>query len=247
MKKIFAVVSVALVMVVTGCTATSAPQNDQKSAETPSFTQYRNIIGFDALKGYAVIPKRADVLIVDARPARKFNKGHVPVAINISQSQFDSNVDKLPTDKATQLIFYCGGLKCPLSHKSANQAEALGYTNVSVYAAGYPDWVAHGEYPGVSATYVKGALAKGNVVVVDARPPRKFKKGNVPGSINIPATRFDAMVEQLPDSKDTELVFYCGGYKCPLSAKAANKAKKLGYTNIKLFQAGYPGWKAAFK
>ena len=50
----------------------------------------------------------------------------------------------------------------------------------------------------------------------------------------------------LPEDKGTELVYYCGGYKCPLSSKSAAKAISNGYTNVKLFQAGYPAWKEAY-
>lgn len=248
MKKIFAVTLAGLIMAFVSCAVPvfADAQVGSRVKSVAGFEQYRNIIGFDEVKGYAVIPKRDDVLIVDARPSRKFAKGHIPVAINIPQSQFKKRIAKLPKDKSTALIYYCGGLKCPLSHKSARQAEALGYSNVYVYAAGYPDWVAHGWFPGVTARYVKYALAKKRAVVVDARPPRKFKKGHVRGSINIPATRFDAMAAQLPKNKKAELIFYCGGYKCPLSAKAGEKALFLGYTNIKLFQGGYPAWKAAY-
>ncbi len=235
-----------VILVITVMGGVASAESGQKSGTVPAFEQYRNIVGFDEFKEYAAIPRRDDVLIVDSRPGRKFAKGHVPVAINISQSQFDKHIDRLPKDKSTTLIYYCGGIKCPLSHKSARQAEALGYTDIHVYAAGYPDWLAHGQFPGVSASYVKKVLAKGKAVVVDARPPRKFKKGHVPGAVNIPTTRFDAMADQLPANKDTLIVFYCGGYKCPLSAKGANKARTLGYTNIRLFQAGYPEWKAVY-
>ena len=74
------------------------------------------------------------------RPARKYDKGHIVPSINISNSQFDKLTHLLPEDKSTQLIFYCGGLKCKLSHKSAKKAEKLGYTNVKVYAEGSPVW-----------------------------------------------------------------------------------------------------------
>ncbi len=153
----------------------------------------------------------------------------------------------LPEDKSTQLIFYCGGLKCPLSHKSAAKAEALGYTNIGVYAAGYPDWVKQGHTPGVSAAYVKKMIdKKADAVIVDARPARKFKKSHVPTAINISNTKFDDNLDLLPKDKATELIYYCGGYKCPLSTKSAAKAVAKGYTNVKLFQAGYPAWKEAY-
>ena len=82
-----------------------------------------------------------DVMIIDARPKRaKYDQGHIPMAISIPDSQFDKAADQLPKDKNALLIFYCGGLKCKLSHKSAAKAMAMGYTNVKVFAAGYPAW-----------------------------------------------------------------------------------------------------------
>ncbi|MBT2968578.1 MAG: rhodanese-like domain-containing protein [Candidatus Thiodiazotropha sp. (ex Ctena orbiculata)] len=197
---------------------------------------------------YATIPPKKEVLIVDSRPARKYNKGHIVPATNISNSQFDKMTHLLPQNKSNLLIFYCGGLKCPLSHKSAVKAEALGYTNVKVYAAGYPDWVKNGSLPpGVSAEHVKKLIDKNKgASIVDARPARKFKKGHLPGAINIPARQFDEMVDTLPADKNTPLIFYCGGYKCPLSPKSAAKAIALGYTKVRLFQAGFPAWKKAY-
>jgi rhodanese-related sulfurtransferase len=50
------------------------------------------------------------MIIVDSRPKRaKFDKGHIPSAISIPDTQFDKLKGKLPADKATPLIFYCGG------------------------------------------------------------------------------------------------------------------------------------------
>ena len=78
-------------------------------------------------------------MLIDARPKRVADKGMIPTAINISDTDFDKNVDKLPADKATLLIFYCGGLECVLSDKSADKARKLGYTNV-IFPPGYPEW-----------------------------------------------------------------------------------------------------------
>ncbi len=161
--------------------------------------------------------------------------------------KFDQSIVLLPEEKSVLLVYYCGGFKCPLSHKSAFKAEKLGYTNVKVYAAGYPDWIKHGNIPGVGAKYVQTLISsdmKG--IVVDARPVRKFKGGSVPTAINIPDRIFDNLKGFLPADKSMELVFFCGGYRCPLSPKSAAKARKLGYTNVKLFQAGYPLWKEMY-
>ena len=210
------------------------------------FKTYPNIVDYKYVAEQASVPKREKVTVVDSRPARKYDKGHIPVAINISDTMFDSHLDLLPKDESSLLIFYCGGLTCPLSHKSAFKAEALGYRNIKVYAAGYPDWISNGGLSGVSVKYVKKVLDKGKSAVIDARPPREFKKDHVPGSINIPTTRFDDTKGSLPADKSTELIFYCGGYHCTLSTKGATMARSLGYSKAKVFQAGYPAWKKAY-
>jgi rhodanese-related sulfurtransferase len=49
-------------------------------------------------------------IIVDSRPKKpKYDKGHIPSAISIPDSQFEELQGKLPRDSNTPLIFYCGG------------------------------------------------------------------------------------------------------------------------------------------
>jgi len=229
------------------CSLISLPLIAEDAKKTTTFQQYKNIVDAAYVAQYAKVPIRDGVMIVDSRPSRKYDKGHIVPSINISNTHFDKLTHLLPEDKSTQLIFYCGGLKCPLSHKSAVKAEALGYMNIAVYAAGFPDWKKQGNTPGVSAKYVKKLIdKKANAVIIDARPVRKFKKGHVPTAINISNREFDKKLDMLPKDKGTELIYYCGGYKCPLSPKSAAKAIAKGYTNVKLFQAGFPAWKKAY-
>ncbi len=209
---------------------------------------YPKIVDFDFMKEHAVIPVRTDVVIIDSRPMkRRYNKGHIPGAISIPNSSFDNLIGRLPTDKNMLLVFYCGGPKCMLSHKSAFKAEALGYTNIKVYADGMPDWKAKGQFASMSADVVKGLIDKKKAMVYDARPlKRKYAKGHVPGAIGMPFSQFDKMTNLLPADKAVPVVFYCGGLKCKLSLKSALKAKEMGYSNVSLFQGGYPEWKKAF-
>jgi len=206
---------------------------------------YKHIVDFDFVKQYVDIPPKPGVMLIDARPAaRKYDLGHIPGAINIPDLKFDQLAPKLlPQDKNTLLIFYCEGEKCMLSHKEAVKAEALGYSNIKVYAGGFPDWVAKGMTPAVSGAWIKKQLDdKTNMVLVDARPARVFAQGAIPGAINIPDTQFDKNADKLPADKATPLVFYCGGLKCVLSNNSAEKARKLGYTNVATYPEGYPEW-----
>ena len=51
-----------------------------------------------------------ELLLVDARPKKaKYDKGYIPSAISIPDSEFDKLKGKLPADKNTLLVFYCGG------------------------------------------------------------------------------------------------------------------------------------------
>jgi rhodanese-related sulfurtransferase len=122
----------------------------------------------------------------------------------------------------------------------------MGYTKVKVFEAGYPAWMkTKGHYASVSADYMKKQIdGKADMVIVDSRPKRmKYDKGHLPGAISIPDSQFDKLKNTLPGKMDKPLVFYCGGFKCKLSHKSAAKAMALGYTNVKVFSAGYPAWK----
>jgi len=225
----------------------SAPQAVAQTASSSAQAKegwYKNLVDFDYMKSQVEIPPKTGVTLIDSRPAtRKYDIGHLPGAINIPDTHFDKLTDKLPADKNALLIFYCEGPECMLSHKSAFKAEKLGYTNIKVYPNGFPEWASKGLHVAVSAAYIKKQIdEKTNAMLIDARPARVFAKGSIPGAINIPDTQFDKEAGKLPADKTTPLIFFCGGLQCVLSDKSADKAKALGYSNVKTYPQGYPEW-----
>ena len=205
---------------------------------------YKTLADFDFMQQNVDIPLKKGVMIIDSRPAaRQYDPGHIPGAVSIPDSQFDKQVSKLPDDKATLLLFYCGGVKCMLSHNSAFKAEKLGYTNIRVYAAGMPDWKEKGGPVSVSAAHIEKLIdEKAAYTLIDARPKRVADKGMIPTAINISDSAFDKNVDKLPADKAATLIYYCGGMSCVLSDKSAEKARKLGYTNVLTYPPGYPEW-----
>lgn len=205
---------------------------------------YKTLVDYDFMRQNVDIPPKKGVMIIDSRPAaRQYDPGHIPGAVNIPDSQFDKQLAKLPADKSTLLLFYCGGFDCMLSHGSALKAEKLGYTNIKVYAAGMPEWKAKGGAVSVSAAHLKKLMAdKTPHVLIDSRPKRVADNGMIPGAINISDTDFDKNVGKLPTDKAVPLIFYCGGLDCVLSDKSAEKARKLGYANVMTYPPGYPEW-----
>ncbi len=220
----------------------------QASQLQPKEGWYRNLVDTDFVKPYVEIPPRKDVTLIDARPAaRQYDPGHLPGAINVPDSKFDQMTNLLPADKAKLVIVYCGGLECMLSHNVAHKLEKLGYSNIKVYPEGNPEWAKRGLPLAVSTAYVKKLMDdKEKFVLIDARPKRVFDKGYIPGAINISDTDFEKNVDKLPADKATPLIYYCGGLECVLSDKSADKARKLGYTNVKTYPDGFPEWAKAF-
>jgi rhodanese-related sulfurtransferase len=78
--------------------------------------------------------KAGKVTVVDARSAEAYQEGHIDGALSIAAGA------TLPEDKTTTLVFYCGGLRCPLAEREATKALELGYTNVLVYKGGWSEW-----------------------------------------------------------------------------------------------------------
>jgi rhodanese-related sulfurtransferase len=169
------------------------------------------------------IDGKADMVIVDSRPKRKkYDKGHLPGAISIPDSQFDKLKGELPQDKEKLVVFYCGGYKCKLSHKSAAKAIALGYTNVKVFSSGYPAWkktVASAAPVEVKAGQEEGSIdietfkqimaqKPGSIMLIDVRDKDEFETGSLKDAVNIPVDELEAKIETLP--LDKPVVFICG-------------------------------------
>ena len=252
LKLLVAAVSIAFIG---GCA--QAPQQ-QASVEAKvaaggvgagNYTPYTKIVDHAYVKPHATPPidRAKNAVVIDSRPTKaRYDIGHLPGAINLVDPLFDKQKDKLPADKAKEIIFYCQGPSCELSHSSAYKAEKLGYTNIKVYQGGIPDWEAKGQIASVSTDFINKALAdKADIVLIDSRPERTVEKGGIPGAINIPDNKFDAA--KLPADKAKQLIFFCGGLACDLSDKSAHKAKALGYKNVRVYVEGYPGWAAANK
>lgn len=174
------------------------------------------------------LDKNTDMVLVDSRPKRKkYDKGHIPTAISIPDMQFDKNASKLPPEKDKLLVFYCGGFKCKLSHKSARKAMDLGYAKVKVFAAGYPAWKAYAGTDNIAkagGTKIKPGKEEGSidldfftkiakenpssVYLIDVRDADEFATGSFPTAENIPIDSLEARIPSLP--ADKPIIFVCG-------------------------------------
>lgn len=101
----------------------------------------------------------------------------------------------------------------------------------------------------VDYEYAHQAIGNGTrngakALFIDARPNAKYLKGTIPSSISIPDTKISEYIGQMAEvAKDKEIIVFCGGWGCAKSPKLAGHLQGLGYTDVKLYQAGEPEWK----
>ena len=182
-----------------------------------------------------LMAEKKNLVIVDARPVPRYEEGHIPGAIVMPAAAFDKQIDKLPKDKATPLVFYCvGGCSSPLS---GVKAKSLGYSDVKVYVGGMPDWV-KSEYTTVTPSYLKTALTQGTpLVLVDTRARAVAEQGHITGALSLDLEKTRG---SFPRQKNAPIIFY--GDR---SAEAAATVVTWGYTSVKTLPMTFAQWQAA--
>ena len=94
----------------------------------------------------------------------------------------------------------------------------------------------------VSREDLVSRLRDGLVTVLDVRPEDEFALGHLPGALNIPLSKLEHRLGELP--ADREVVAYCRGPYCVLSFEAVATLRARGYL-VRRLEDGYPEWKAA--
>lgn len=78
-----------------------------------------------------------------------------------------------------------------------------------------------------------------DVIVVDVRRPEDFRRGHVPGAINLPHEKWENATGL---SREKTNVLYCYSQVCHLAATAAVELTGQGYP-VKELEGGFEGWK----
>lgn len=85
--------------------------------------------------------KSGTMKLLDVRSKDEFQAGHLPEAINIPFEQLETMLYMLPRDR--EIIAYCRGPNCVLSHQAVQQLRKLGY-QIRRFGEGFPEWKAAG-------------------------------------------------------------------------------------------------------
>ena len=94
----------------------------------------------------------------------------------------------------------------------------------------------------ISRDELAARLRRGDLVVLDVRPPSEFRAGHIAGARSVPISELRRNLRAL--SKDVEVVAYCRGPYCVYADDAVRELNRRGYRAQRL-EDGYPEWKQA--
>lgn len=105
----------------------------------------------------------------------------------------------------------------------------------------------------VSTKELSEIIKSGSAVLLDARPPLEYAVSHIPGALNVapqpgrPAHLYISDVAEvgrlLGGAKDKALVLYCNGPFCGKTKRLGAELVGEGYTNVRRYQLGAPGWR----
>ena len=87
-------------------------------------------------------------------------------------------------------------------------------------------------------------LGRGDVVLVDVRPPVEYAAGHIEGARSIPLDELEQRLADLP--ADSEIVAYCRGPFCAYAHDAVRQLRAAGRSARRL-EDGWPEWQLAAK
>jgi rhodanese-related sulfurtransferase len=96
------------------------------------------------------------IVLIDARPAREYEAGHIAGAISVPYEQFADRYNTLgeTIPYGSVIVCYCQSETCDDSENLARELKFMGYQKVLLYKGGWDEWSVAG-YPAVPTTTVK--------------------------------------------------------------------------------------------
>ena len=86
--------------------------------------------------------QQGNAVFLDARDPVSFQEGHIDGALNVSPEEAeDYRTEVLAMGNAGfEIIAYCDGVDCPLSHELARALQRLGIPSVKILVDGWSRW-----------------------------------------------------------------------------------------------------------
>jgi len=99
--------------------------------------------------------------------------------------------------------------------------------------------------PTITRDELVQAIEAGTVTVVDTLPAAYYERQHLPGAVNLVEDDVAAGVATVLPDRTAPVVTYCSNPACPNSGRVANLLVRLGYTDVRRYEAGIEDWSGA--
>ena len=154
---------------------------------------------------------------------------------NLHSEEKDNNHQKTPRKTFQEFVVVCvwicvGALTLWCMDVLGLLSETLPYPSNSTRQV---------DFPAVHQIWEKEVA-----VFVDARSASSYRRGHIPGAVNVPINRVITAISDLPANKEAYLITYCGSIECPNAYQLMNVLLRKGYLNVNFFPRGLRDWQA---
>jgi rhodanese-related sulfurtransferase len=236
MRWIMSATALILLVALAACTKPQEAPSPWKTIDAPTLSAM-----MVSDKGLPVYNTMSELECLDHR---------IPGTQCLACEDVENNPSLLPPDKERAIVFYCESAGCYRSCRAAEAAVKAGYRQIHVLEGGIPAWkkagysvetierIPRGSIQSVRAEALKQMLVeRQDLLVVDVRSEKSYKKGHIEGALNVPLYRFSANYAQIPLDRTVVLVDD-RGFRTFL---AGSYLEMKGYRVMRLF-GGMQAW-----
>ena len=112
-----------------------------KVREERRAAQFQGIVTVNLAQAYELF-QQGQTLFLDARSSDEYRELHIPSAVNLPPEllakEGGAKLEGIPRER--QILVYCSQTECDAALKVAEKLEALGFTRVMVFLAGFRAW-----------------------------------------------------------------------------------------------------------
>ena len=181
-----------------------------------------------------MIVNDGELALLDLRETGVFARSHLLHAVSLSLSRLELHIDALVPRRSVAVVLVAGAGDENLIETGARRLTNFGYTDILYLAGGVEAWAkagfelfsgvnvpskAFGEFveaeyetPHITASELKVMQNRGdNVVILDSRPIKEFRKMSIPGGVNVPGAELAYRVYDIVPNPETTVVVNCAG------------------------------------
>ena len=94
----------------------------------------------------------------------------------------------------------------------------------------------------ISRDELRELIDAGSVTVVDALGGDYYAQRHLPGAVELVEADVDERAADVLPDQDAPIVTYCSNPACPNSGRVAERLLRLGYRNVRKYEAGIQDW-----